>query len=85
MGLLTASDYATAGTDGIYKTQLAALGNYDSSIKAVRVHCPACVPLVSAHANTVGGYIWVQFRGDQNYDGSYGKLTSTYQVSRVIM
>ena len=33
----------------------------------IKFACPSCVPKVSTHSNNVGGYLWMQFRGDKDY------------------
>jgi len=33
----------------------------------VRIACEDCIPMVEKEAANVGGYLWVQFRGDEGY------------------
>jgi hypothetical protein len=44
---------------------------------AIKVKCDACVPQVSSHASRVGGYLWVQYRGDEGYSSL--NLAAEYQ------
>ena len=42
------------------------------------------MPKVSSHASTVGGYLWVQFRGNDNYDGEYSQLNAALYQNRAL-
>lgn len=43
---------------------------------AIRFHCGKCVPKVASHKHNVGGWLWVQFRGDEGYST---KIAKQYQ------
>jgi len=47
---------------------------------AVKISCPSCVPLVSSHSSNMGGYLWLQFRGDEGYSAiTNGGIADKYQ------
>ena len=68
-----------AGNSGTFKLQSLSkpLGEPGSDAVAVFWTCPKCVPQVSSHSRNKGGYLWLQFRGDEGYSAS--KLNSKYQ------
>ena len=53
------------------------LGQDGSDYVGIRIPCAECLPEVARYASRKGGYLWLQFRGDEGYSSL--KLNAQYQ------